>query len=317
MLEGDRMVDVAPPDLPGRRRLADDELVLRRAAGVLAGPDDERALRGDHALAGADGVLVQLGGGEVRPDDAADGRGAIGPARVVGRGGTGGGLGHRLDSSGAQAIAIRSTGRAWLVPVAPEAPDREEVGFHSRCCSHPTATRPQPVRNPEVPGRCIRMSGRPAVTVPTGGAGHRPVTGAREPVLSPSRAPGSSPGARGPGRAAQPASSASAGPRSGRRRPRSRPTGGRAPDRPRAASPATEAWVIVAGISTSDSTPPSDSARVKSRVDSAIATARSAADRPSRHGGMNETIPPPARICRPLPTRSPAGWACGPSARPG
>ena len=33
---GDRVVDVAPPDVRLARRLADDELVLRRAAGVRA-----------------------------------------------------------------------------------------------------------------------------------------------------------------------------------------------------------------------------------------------------------------------------------------
>ena len=46
--------------------------------------------------------------------------------------------------------------------------------------------------------------------------------------------------------------------------------------------PATDAWVIVAGTSTSDSTPPSDSASVKRRVASAIAIARSAAGRTAR-----------------------------------
>ncbi len=58
--------------------------------------------------------------------------------------------------------------------------------------------------------------------------------------------------------------------------------------------PATEVWVIAAGISTSDSTPPSDSARVNQRVASANAVARSAAPRSWRPpgAGTNETIPP-------------------------
>ena len=106
VLEGDRAVDVAPPDLPRRRRLLDDELVLRRAAGVLAGANDERTLGGDDALAGPHGVLVQLGRGEIGSDDPADGRVPIGPTRGVGRGGVGGGLGHRLGLLGAQAIAL-------------------------------------------------------------------------------------------------------------------------------------------------------------------------------------------------------------------
>ena len=54
------------------------------------------------------------------------------------------------------------------------------------------------------------------------------------------------------------------------------------------AEPATEAWVIVDGTSMSDSTPPSDSARVNSRVDAQIASARSRAvraGRPAAAGG--------------------------------
>ena len=65
---GDRPVDRAPPDLVAARRLVDDELVLGRAAGVLAGADDERAVGRDEALAVADGVLVQLGGRQVGAD---------------------------------------------------------------------------------------------------------------------------------------------------------------------------------------------------------------------------------------------------------
>ena len=43
----DLVVDLAPPDLVLAPRLADDELVLGRPAGVEAGADDERALGGD------------------------------------------------------------------------------------------------------------------------------------------------------------------------------------------------------------------------------------------------------------------------------
>ena len=67
VLLGDRVVHVAPPDLRLGGRLDDDELVLWRAPGVLAGPDDERAVRGEDALALVEGELVQLGGGEVGP----------------------------------------------------------------------------------------------------------------------------------------------------------------------------------------------------------------------------------------------------------
>ena len=61
----DRPVDRTPPDLVVAARLVDDELVLRRATGVLAGPDDERAIGRDEALPVADRVLVQLGGRQV------------------------------------------------------------------------------------------------------------------------------------------------------------------------------------------------------------------------------------------------------------
>ena len=56
----DRSVDLAPPDLVVRRWLVDDELVLRGAAGVLAGADDEWTLSGDETLTGPDGVLHEL-----------------------------------------------------------------------------------------------------------------------------------------------------------------------------------------------------------------------------------------------------------------
>ncbi len=50
---------------------------------------------------------------------------------------------------------------------------------------------------------------------------------------------------------------------------------------------------MVAGTSMSDSTPPSDSARVNRTVPSAMAIARSAAVRPApTAAARNETIPP-------------------------
>ena len=66
----DLVVDLAPPDLVLAPRLADDELVPRRAARVLPGADDERALGGDRAFFGRERVLVQLGDGEVGEDGA-------------------------------------------------------------------------------------------------------------------------------------------------------------------------------------------------------------------------------------------------------
>ena len=100
----DLVVDLAPPDLGLAPGLADDELVLRRAAGVLAGTDDERALGRDLALARADGALVQLGGGKVGQDAAPD-RG--------GGGGTRHGHDRVLDcSAGVQPAGTHVTGRA-------------------------------------------------------------------------------------------------------------------------------------------------------------------------------------------------------------
>ena len=55
-------VDVAPPDARLGARLADDELVLRRAARVLAGVDDERPAFGEPSLPARERVLVELGG---------------------------------------------------------------------------------------------------------------------------------------------------------------------------------------------------------------------------------------------------------------
>ena len=65
---------MAPPDLRLARRLADDELVPGRAAGVLAGPDHERARCGQHAFPRTDRVLVELRGGAICEEAASDRR---------------------------------------------------------------------------------------------------------------------------------------------------------------------------------------------------------------------------------------------------
>ena len=59
MLLGDLGVDVAPPDPVLRARLADDELVLRGAAGVLAGVHIERPALGDPPFAALDCMVVE------------------------------------------------------------------------------------------------------------------------------------------------------------------------------------------------------------------------------------------------------------------
>ena len=51
LLRLERLVDLAPPDAVLGAGLAHDELVLGRAARVLAGVDDERPALGEHALA--------------------------------------------------------------------------------------------------------------------------------------------------------------------------------------------------------------------------------------------------------------------------
>ena len=59
---------VVPPD--GRRGpvVADDELVLGRAPGVLAGIGDERAVCSEPRFAAADRFLVEVGGGQIIMD---------------------------------------------------------------------------------------------------------------------------------------------------------------------------------------------------------------------------------------------------------
>ena len=64
------LVVALPPDPVLGARLTHDELVLRRAARVLAGVDDERPAFGDPAVATLDRVLVEHCGGGA-PDDPA------------------------------------------------------------------------------------------------------------------------------------------------------------------------------------------------------------------------------------------------------
>src|SRR5260221_10645222 len=56
----DRLIDRAPIDRFVRARLVDDVFVARRAAGVKAGIDDERAAKTEYALAPGHGVLVEI-----------------------------------------------------------------------------------------------------------------------------------------------------------------------------------------------------------------------------------------------------------------
>jgi hypothetical protein len=64
----DRAVVLAPPDLGLARRLADDELVVGGAAGVYAGPDDQRAEMSEPGLPTADRLLGESGCGQVVED---------------------------------------------------------------------------------------------------------------------------------------------------------------------------------------------------------------------------------------------------------
>jgi len=56
---------IVPPDRAFRLGVADDELVLGRAAGMLAGLDDQRAVLGDHAFAARDRFLDQRRGAQI------------------------------------------------------------------------------------------------------------------------------------------------------------------------------------------------------------------------------------------------------------
>jgi hypothetical protein len=80
----ERPVHIAPPDALLGGRLPHDELVLRRAAGVAAGVDDERPALGEHALAPAQRVRVEDGRGQV-PVNPAAGFDAVGGQVLVRR----------------------------------------------------------------------------------------------------------------------------------------------------------------------------------------------------------------------------------------
>ena len=154
---GDRPVDGAPPDLVAARRLVDDELVLGRAAGVLAGPDDERTVGRDEALAVADGVLVQLGG-------RAGWRGRSGPR--AGRAGRGGG-GHRRWTPGAQAITSDRPAARDACPRGPQESASAVVRWADATTLRNGCGPPQRYRNlrpSDRPSRAARRARRSGVS---------------------------------------------------------------------------------------------------------------------------------------------------------
>ena len=65
MLGGHALVGLAPPHGVFGFGIADDELVLRTATGVLAGFDDQRTVLGELAFAAGDRMLDQLRGDQV------------------------------------------------------------------------------------------------------------------------------------------------------------------------------------------------------------------------------------------------------------
>src|SRR3546814_14474437 len=73
MLGRHRLVGLAPPDGAFGFRVANGELVICRAAGVLAGFDDERPLLRQQALAALHGQLDERRGGEIPVNGGASG----------------------------------------------------------------------------------------------------------------------------------------------------------------------------------------------------------------------------------------------------
>src|SRR5262249_14408436 len=65
-------VDLTPVDGAFGRGVADDELVVRGAAGVVTGEADERAVLGELAVAVLQRMFDEFGGAEV-PEDVAAG----------------------------------------------------------------------------------------------------------------------------------------------------------------------------------------------------------------------------------------------------
>jgi hypothetical protein len=84
VLLGQRLVDLAPPDAIFGTGLADDELVLRRAAGEATGVDDERTTLGETALAACERMRVEECGRGL-PVDAAFGVEPVAPERSLRR----------------------------------------------------------------------------------------------------------------------------------------------------------------------------------------------------------------------------------------
>ena len=76
----ERHVGVAPPDPLLGARLAHDELVLRRAAGELAGVDDQRPSLGEPSVTAAEGVGVELRRGRIPEHLAGRARSRAAPA---------------------------------------------------------------------------------------------------------------------------------------------------------------------------------------------------------------------------------------------
>jgi len=68
LLQVNRLVDLAPPDLRVAGRLLDHELVVRRSTGMRAGAAHQGAVNGQLAFPPANGMLVKRCGGEVEVD---------------------------------------------------------------------------------------------------------------------------------------------------------------------------------------------------------------------------------------------------------
>ena len=79
-------VGLAPPDGVRRLRIADDELVLGRSAGVLAGLHHQRTVRREHAFTVADRVFDQRRRAEIG-EDRGPGGDALPVERVTEHGG--------------------------------------------------------------------------------------------------------------------------------------------------------------------------------------------------------------------------------------
>ncbi len=128
MVRGHRLV-VVPPDRAVGFGVADDELVVGRAAGMLAGPDHQRPVLCEQALAARDGVLDQgrraeipvQGGGRVdalvrQIERRHSGRHLYSP-KLHGSGpGEGAHFMPRPYRSGAYSSKGSAVGRPWLKP---------------------------------------------------------------------------------------------------------------------------------------------------------------------------------------------------------